>query len=142
MEHAPKFGETELRKAISGALEQMAIDDHQLIFMELGERAVERRIVSNQSTGALIGHGVIPRLKSRAARQPYLNDGIAISGSPRLRERGRPARDLRRSHGLTKRLGSSGTELRKPQLIAVSLAQGAVLLGKLPYDGAERLLVG
>jgi hypothetical protein len=49
MEHAPKFSETELRKAVSGALEQMAIDDHQLIFMELGERAVERRVMSNQS---------------------------------------------------------------------------------------------
>src|SRR5260370_20900926 len=132
MEHAPKFGETELRKAISGALEQMAIDDHQLIFMELGERAVERRIVSNQSTGALIGHGVIPRLKSRAARQPYLNDGIAISGSPRLRERGRPARDLRRSHGLTSRLGSRGRGPPNPHAVAVSLPQEPVFLAKLP----------
>ena len=40
MEHAAKFGETELREAISGALEQMAIDDYQLILMELGERAI------------------------------------------------------------------------------------------------------
>jgi hypothetical protein len=34
MEHAPRFGQTELGEAISSALQEKAVDQHQLVFID------------------------------------------------------------------------------------------------------------